>query len=80
MSVEKVALAKLYCSEMNIPFFAIFRFNDGSMKYARIDNQKFDVEINGRNDRNDKDDIEPVIKITKSHLRPFVRREARAAA
>lgn len=68
-----LSLDKFYamqsCVGIDIKAFLVFEFNDGTFF---IDMKRFDrprVVINGRKDRNDPDDIEPVVCITRDMWR-----------
>ena len=71
MSLDKWTLGCQFAKSMQVPFCLFVRFSDGVTKWIRLDDRVFEISINGRNDRGDKDDHEPVIWIPTADMKDF---------
>lgn len=68
LDVTKYIAGSRLAIAASVPFIVVFGFRDGVIKWARLDDKKFEVCIHGRSGRGDRDDIEPVIRIYQKDL------------
>ena len=68
ISAEKIYFGRAYAEQAGVPFFMIFKFTDG-LFFLNASEYEFKIGINGRRDRGDSQDIEPVGYIDKTKLR-----------
>jgi len=75
ISLAKVLKAKSLGNNVGVPAFLVVRWND-MVGYVDLRIVALDVQVGGRKDRGDEQDIEPVcmipIKEFKSCMRPFL--------
>ena len=70
ISAHKIMMCQAYARQAGVPFYIVYRFFDG-MYFVDATSEKFDIDIDGRENRNDKQDKEPVCIIPKNKMTEF---------
>jgi hypothetical protein len=68
LSLEKFSKGIEFFTNYNLGFYFVVAFDDGVYYYQYRAQDRFAIDLGGRTDRNDKQDIEPVIHIPKNRL------------